>query len=90
MGLKKDISYHYKRGAKFVIIGSGSLYGVGHTPEAAWDEAIRCMGTESERDTYLPRAQCFHAAPNGPMINDWLTRSGTVATTREKDLSDVE
>jgi hypothetical protein len=90
MGLKKDISYHYKRGAKFVIVGNGAIYGTGDTPDSAWDEAIRCVGPQSQQDIHLPRARCFGAAPNGPMVNDWLTRSGADTTIFEKGPNDVE
>ncbi len=90
MGLKKDINYHYKRGAKFVVVGHGAIYGTGDTPDLAWDEAIRCMGSQSQQGIHLPGTQCFDAAPNGPMVNDWLTRSGTDTTTSEKGPSDVE
>jgi hypothetical protein len=68
-GLNDDINDLYQAGAKFVVITDAMIHGQGSTPEEAWAAAI--AGSDADA---LGDAQCFDAAPDGAMINDWHTR----------------
>jgi hypothetical protein len=69
-GLKDDINDLLQAGAKFVVITDVAIHGHGDTPDAAWLDAIVKSGADALGD-----AQCFDAAPDGAMINTWVTWS---------------